>query len=75
MYVLVRVGVVIVVLEDKVRAGYPADVEETVATHLPGSAPAQKSGLVQLYHVQPDIPVAENRSPQLKFVPGPVCEL
>ena len=75
VYVFVRVGVVVVVLEEKVGAGYPSNVEITIATHLANSTSAQIPCFVQLFYIQPDIPKTDNPSPQLELVSWPVCKL
>ena len=72
MHVIVRVGVVIVVLEDKVRAGYPANVEETVATNLEYSPAPNMPVLEFVLNFQSYISAAVYPATQHQFI-GIIC--
>ncbi len=72
MYVFVRVGVVIVVLEDKVRAGYPANVKKTIATNLEYSPAANVPVMKFVLNFQGHISAAVHPATQHQFI-GIIC--
>ena len=64
MDVFVRVGVVVVVPEGQVAAGYPGDVEKGIAADLEYAPGSDVASLKEIVNLQVDVSLAKYQPPQ-----------
>lgn len=58
--IFIRISVVVMVLQRQISPRNPAYVQERITPHLDYSPAADAPGMVQVFHFQNRIPVAEN---------------